>query len=315
MHSLPITRSCVRLTETIRSSFSCCCCCWTHLFLHLVLLSQFSVDFVGKNVLSFLEFLQKHELFKERHLSAIENRCEISDGSSKFIVSWCSLWLRWYSLCPQGIVALQCIQHIHSCACFPKPHLRSAHLSATSRFLFSCLKVRRSASNFSNVEVILSTNTSCSYCNLRGKQKKELRRCLIVCCAVLMGWNQKRKNLKRLDNSDSNSNSNRNNNSSNSRKNGSNKNSSNSSNNNLQQQQQQQQQQHKAILSLRWLVTVLQEQLKSWWEGIGLAKSNNSFSIWSGWAAGPDMKQWNTTSISIQNGASVFISQLTGLSE
>ena len=128
-----------------------------------------------------------------------------------------------------------------------------------------------------------------------------------------MGWNQKRKNLKRLDNSDSNSNSNRNNNSSNSRKNGSNKNSSNSSNNNLQQQQQQQQ--HKAILSLRWLVTVLQEQLKSWWEGIGLAKSNNSFSIWSGWAAGPDMKQWNTTSISIQNGASVFISQLTGLSE
>ena len=131
-----------------------------------------------------------------------------------------------------------------------------------------------------------------------------------------MGWNQKRKNLKRLDNSDSNSNSNRNNNSSNSRKNGSNKNSSNSSNNNLQQQQQQQQQQqHKAILSLRWLVTVLQEQLKSWWEGIGLAKSNNSFSIWSGWAAGPDMKQWNTTSISIQNGASVFISQLTGLSE
>ena len=45
-------------------------------------------------------------------------------------------------------------------------HLKSAHFTATSRCILSCLRYRRSASNFSNVLVILSINTSCSYCNL-----------------------------------------------------------------------------------------------------------------------------------------------------
>ena len=49
-------------------------------------------------------------------------------------------------------------------------YLKSAHLTATSRCILSCLRYRRSASNFSSVLLILSIRTSCSYCSLTGEQ-------------------------------------------------------------------------------------------------------------------------------------------------
>ena len=52
-------------------------------------------------------------------------------------------------------------------------HLRSAHWIATSRCILSCLKYLRSASNFSNVLVILSIKTSCSCCSLTKEKWRE----------------------------------------------------------------------------------------------------------------------------------------------
>ena len=58
-------------------------------------------------------------------------------------------------------------------ACLCESHLRSAHLTATSRCVFSCLRYLRSASNFSSVLVILSINTSCSYCSLKRQPQQD----------------------------------------------------------------------------------------------------------------------------------------------
>lgn len=73
-------------------------------------------------------------------------------------------------------------------------HLKSAHLTATSRCIFSCLKYRRSASNFSSVVLILSIKTSCSYCSLKKRGREKLGQCSRRFLVLLTKTKLKKKN-------------------------------------------------------------------------------------------------------------------------